>query len=955
MNFRYIFLSSAVALSAFVAMAVPAKPGLLTMEQADGPEIQVRLIGDEYSHYYLSEDGYLLAEENGNFYYADIDSDGEVVTSDLKAVSPALRSQKVSTYLAGLDRSRIATSMAAKRDVVMAARRASAVQSRSVEAASVKALPGLFPDADFPCEGEQKGLVILVNYSDVKMTTENANDYFTRMLNEPGFSDNGGTGSARDYFMECSGGRFIPEFDVYGPVELPKVRSYYGSNNIAGDDENAYEMIIDACRLLDDEIDFTEYDRNGDGYIDNVFVFYAGKGEATGGGSDTVWPHAWEIEGNGKGSYDFDGVTLNRYACSNEIVRNLGSDVTDGVGTFIHEFSHVMGLPDLYATSYGTSFTPGEWSVLDYGPYNNNGHTPPLYGAFERCALGWMTPAEISGPLSVVLDPISSNRAGIIRTSSENEYFLLENRQQEGWDTYIPGHGMLIWHIHYSSSIWSRNAVNNTSTHQYVDIEEADGVKTEASRSGDAFPGSAGITEFTNETTPSMGTWIGDILDLPITNIAETADGLISFDVAGGDNSEKQFLPTEVFDATDITYNSFGISWKEIPGSRYALSLYDSATMEPVGTYDKVLVGSDTSAVLSGLESDMEYAVQVFTGDDWQFGEPSNTVIVRTLPMTLDMRKVKVNQATDVTSGSFTASWEAVPGATDHLLTVYSQSVSDKEEYGCDFTNKEIAEGWSLSYDATFSPSSTYSGNSYPALSMTAGGLTLTSPVFSLPVAQLKFWMMTTKRDDTNNVTVHALVDDLWVKAAECPFSEQAIQVGGQRVTLTDFPEGTKAIRLEYVRGTSYGNLYIDDVSVLCHEPIVTSYVEGYNPMSLGDATSWTVSGLQPGQTYYYTVDATDGTLSAITSKAVCVSLPLESGSGIADVISSGSNIHVRAGSGFIEVVGAGTGTLVCVTDLLGRTVATVSSTGEPVLTIPVTSGLYIVKAGTEAVKVMIK
>ena len=206
----------------------------------------------------------------------------------------------------------------------------------------------------------------------------------------------------------------------------------------------------------------------------------------------------------------------------------------DGVGTFIHEFSHVMGLPDLYATDYSTAFTPGEWSVLDYGPYNNDGCTPPIYSIYERYALGWIEPTVIDGPATIRLDNVMENKGCIIPTKRANEFFLLENRQQTGWDTFIPGHGMLVWHVDYNSYIWAQNTVNNNASHQYVDLEEADNIRSENTRAGDAFPGTSKVTSFTDTTTPSMKTWTGAKLNLPITDITET-DGIITFNVAGGD------------------------------------------------------------------------------------------------------------------------------------------------------------------------------------------------------------------------------------------------------------------------------------------------------------------------------------------------------------------------------------------------------------------------------------
>ena len=222
-----------------------------------------------------------------------------------------------------------------------------------------------------------------------------------------------------------------------------------------------------------------------------------------------------------------------------------------GIGTFCHEFSHVLGLPDLYSTDYYVpSFTPDSWILMDRGPYNNNGKTPPYYSIYERYALGWITPQEIGKPADIKLDNISKNVGYIIKTDNENEYFLLENRQQEGWDKYIPGHGMLIWHIDYNQEVWDLNAVNNIPSHQYVDIEEADAIQTDETRAGDTFPGTSNVTSFTDDTNPSMKTWKGNGLNKPITDIEEK-DGIIRFKISGGDDTSIM----NTWAANDITVN----------------------------------------------------------------------------------------------------------------------------------------------------------------------------------------------------------------------------------------------------------------------------------------------------------------------------------------------------------------------------------------------------------------
>lgn len=592
---------------------IPAKKGVFTYVQADGTAVDVELVGDEYAHIYVTPEGYPLVEKDGNLYYARVSADGTLEACAERVAAGKRRTAALNGDAELADGSLVGKALAAMAEQSRLRRRAEG-SGRAVSRAPKG--PGLTPDANFPVTGSPHVLVILVEYADVSMTLPNAHDYFSRMMTERGFSDYGGTGCALDFFDENSCGQFTPQIDVYGPVRLPQVRSYYGRNDSYGNDRYPEQMIIHACEALDDEIDFTKYDTDGDGEIDNVFVFYAGRGEADGGGSTTVWPHAWFVKDGADETRYFDGVLLNRYACSNE----WGSGRPDGVGTFIHEFSHVMGLPDLYATENSSSaFTPGEWSTLDYGPYNNDGCTPPMYSAYERYALGWIEPVEINGPMSATLQPIGSNTCGIIKTGKVNEFFLVENRQQTSWDEYIPGHGMLVWHIDYNAYAWTRNTVNNTASHQYVDIEEADNTRTERTRAGDAFPGTSNVRSFTDDTTPSMQTWSGTGLELPITDIFESADGIITFDVAGGGANAVPEAPT-VLAATDVVSDGFTANWEAAPDTRYLLSVYSRGDggERVYKAFNQTNVGSVASARVSGLapETTYYYTVSAMKGFD---------------------------------------------------------------------------------------------------------------------------------------------------------------------------------------------------------------------------------------------------------------------------------------------------------------------------------------------------
>lgn len=563
----------------------PAKQGIIPKTQPDGTIINVRIAGDEFFHQCFTPDGYPLQEKDGFFYYCDFDDKGNLIESGIRAENNGSRSSSAEDFVSKIDKSTLETRIR-KRAAGTPRRPNASIESSQVGNNPRRAVGGndgapfpkgygLFSDTRFPAYGNQKAIVILVQYKDVKFNSSyNAKEYFTNMLNQEGFSDAkyGGTGSAVDFFNQNSKGAFVPEFDVYGPLTLSNNMSYYGGNDNYGNDKNPAAMVKEACDQLDATVNFKEYDRDGDGIVDNIFIFYAGQGEASYGASDTVWPHSWNMVSAGYRNLKYDGVQIYTYGCSNEWEYNK----PDGVGTFIHEFSHVMGLPDLYATSYTNAFTPGSWSALDYGPYNNNGRTPPNYGAFERYALGWIKPYEIDKPLTGTLKPIIENKCAIIRTSKATEFFLLENRQKTGWDTYIPGHGMLIWHVDYNANIWSSNSVNNSASHQYVDIEEADNRQSENTRDGDSFPGTSKKTSFTSTTSPALKNWSGQAINYPITEIAEN-DGVITFNVLGGGPGWSAIEDETVVavEASDVGADSFTANWQELAdATEYYINVY---------------------------------------------------------------------------------------------------------------------------------------------------------------------------------------------------------------------------------------------------------------------------------------------------------------------------------------------------------------------------------------------
>lgn len=918
--------------------AKPAKPGLMDVTTADGATLKVRLVGDEFYHQYFTEDGYPLIEKDGNFYYCDFDASGNITDSGIKAQAVNLRANKEKNYLSGIDKSTLDSRIRLRADrsprrASLVSRNADSPKKAPAQSESNPSGPpfekgyGLFSDTHFPAYGDQKAIVILVEYTDVKFNTSyDAGDYFTRMLNEDDFSDYGATGSAAQYFRVNSKGAFVPEFDVYGPIQLAHNQAYYGGNDWWGNDKDPGAMVKEACDALDDIVDFKDFDRDNDGIVDNIFIFYAGRGEASGGSANTVWPHSWDMTSAGYPNLYYDGVKIHTYGCSNE----WESGRPDGVGTFIHEFSHVMGLPDLYATSYTSAFTPGEWSALDYGPYNNNGMTPPNYGAFERYALGWVKPYEVNRAVSATLPPIDDNVCGIIRTSKPTEFFLLENRQQTGWDTYIPHHGMLIWHVDYNESVWNSNKVNNTASHQYVDIEEADGTQSSYSISGDPFPGTSNKTSFTSSTNPAMKTWNGTAINYPITNIAESA-GLITFDVLGGSTSELAML--EPKDPTDITFESFNLNWSEpIDDNDVLLNVYTLNNGEPqfIQGFERKNIGNVSSYNVTGVDPQTTYYYSVAQTNGWEssaFSEPQSVFTGR---MTIDYYSVIASEASEITDKSFVANWESLDDAESYYLSVYTKILGKPfyEENGFDDGTGNLGD-WTVSSNVSTYGMASYAGTSVPSLRIPSGA-SVTTPVYDDYIYELSFWHRGNSTSDGDRMDIYATTTEGTKLIETVPVSTVA---GGVTTELKEsIPEETTRIQIQFIRAGNKGYLALDDVKVGHGMDFMPVYLPDYEDLEVGDNLSYEVTGLNSSTDYYYTVRATDGIRDSKDSSEIHVST-LSATTSVEDNLSERSAIVVDG-----KTVYHSGDDMIIVSDLTGIIVAK----GHGIVTVP-NAGFYIV------------
>ena len=507
-------LLSIVALVAAVTLwAVPAYRGWQTKTQPDGSTIEVRQMGDEFYHYWEASDGKQV-EQNAE--------------GKWESVGEAPSAEEVQAL------------------------RAKAAQHRQRKVVGTE--PNLAP----------RGVVILANFADSEMESSHTLSVFNELCNSENCTVNKyngiNYGSAAQYFADQSNNSYRPVFDVFGPVTLSHNTAYYGGNfeytyegKKYSEDSLATDAVIEACILANQQyssLNFANYDSDNDGYVDFVYVIYAGKGEADPGSDklpNTIWPHNYSIQeviaGVGvyfnvfchykKADTKIDGKYLDNYACSSELA---GSGSMSGIGTLCHEFGHVMGLPDFYDTNYGTNYengvTPGDWNIMDGGSYNGGGHCPPNYDPWEKYFFGWVTPENLgSAGQNITLYPNGTSDYQSYQINSTNKLqastteginYYIENRLKSGWDTYVPASGMLVWKVDFNASAWQANTPNNTAGSPRYTIVPADGKTKNYGASGDTYP-----TGSINTCTLISGHEITDIA---------TSENDITFKYNGGVN-----------------------------------------------------------------------------------------------------------------------------------------------------------------------------------------------------------------------------------------------------------------------------------------------------------------------------------------------------------------------------------------------------------------------------------
>lgn len=542
---RFLFLTLCCCIWAFGAEAAPALRIPFTVKQADGTLLTIEQFGDEWFHWTATTDGTLVVPTDRGYYIAQIDEQGNLSATDILAHEPALRNSQEQTAV---------SRQAARRDLY----------HKQVRKAALSRRAATIEDGNYlQHTGSPRVLTILANFSDKQFTGDDPLRAFDQYLNGEVQEDLGNhnqmnVASVRQYFETSSNCLFLPQFDVIGPVTLPQTMAYYGGSNNNGSDDRFGDFCKDAIDQAKKWVsDWSVYDNDKDGNIELVCVIFAGYGQNQGGASNTIWAKAAY-----RNMILNDELHISRFNCCSELFHPQRPDYINGTGVFIHEFSHCMGLPDLYPTTvkaYVNNQGMEAWSIMDYGLYANNGFAPIAYNAWEQEVMGWTKIEDVSTlmedgtcQIDEILPLIEGGKAyKLVNGDNERDYIVMENIQKRGLNKHAYGQGLLIYHVDYPyESINMTDSPNNNPGHPAVSVVPADGLLINNYLCGDGkpytknewkgnmaacpFPGTTETTMLTDQMSlPNYCFYNGDTqksVGFMLSNIIEDAEsGNISF------------------------------------------------------------------------------------------------------------------------------------------------------------------------------------------------------------------------------------------------------------------------------------------------------------------------------------------------------------------------------------------------------------------------------------------
>ena len=840
---KKFFVCALMAMLATNLWAVPATPYPFEVTQPDGTTIMVRLHGDEYHHFYTTLDGKVLRRNTKGFLVQDNQSLDQVIQTGV-AVRKAARIKE---------------------------------QQR---------IP-----SNYPLVGSPKALVLLVGFKDVPFQ-QNRED-FEQLLNQSGYSHNGATGSCRDYFIAASDSIFQPQFDVYGPYTVSEKLEYYGAPERDYKDKKPYMMVVEACQLAAESgVDFEQYDTDNDGVLDNVFVFYAGYNESEGAAENNIWPHKSDMISL---NITVDGTRLAAYACTSEH-SGTGGNIRAGVGTFCHEFGHVLGLPDLYDTNY-KYYSVGDWSIMASGSHTDNGRTPPTYSAYERFYLGWLQPEQLTQKGQHTLFPVASdNHAYLLAAKEHNlegknpnpsEFFILEYRPKTGWDRYLPGTGMLVWHIDYLQSAWDNNSPNNGPSVMRIHLEEANGIywnqrnNGDMGRASDSYPGTQNVTSF----VPKLhnGTVLSD------QNIFDIVDhnGSLSFIYQGLGDVVMKTDVTDMYFVTTVSDNKKIVDWTPQSLTLTAEQLNsESITLTTKGNFyvataDEAPARGD-AAWKKSITLDVKNS-ELFTQKLWlsfiptrqNCDEVSGTLTIATLgstvavslkgasPRPVYITTPELKPATNITPYSFRMAWKPVEDAVLYYVTLY-QSTEGKSAFmqGFElFGNQELIKeaGWQSNFTRTTTSAKSEGTKS---LYWKNTGDCITTELYLAPITAISFWLNAFTADVT---TVGYIDIEAWngIEWKPLPDARTTVTSSTKRKVVTyDFDSSANYTQFRLTFTDCGGNgVAMDAFVATCSRNVNYIYhgkelaIDAFADEAL---CTYEITNLTENTTYFYSMQSSD-------------------------------------------------------------------------------------------------
>lgn len=916
-----LFLAASVS-------AIPAYPYPIKYKQPNGAEITIQLYGDEKVHWAETSDGYtLLSNGKNGWEYAVKDENGNLKTSGLLAKDVAYRTTEDKALIRKVSKKlRFSSQQVGLLQSAWEAR----VMSKDLVGSGqfFKTTPPTNNDGRqkvFTPTGAKKLLMILIQYTDVPFTYTKEN--FNALMNTQNYNLEGASGSVRDYYLEQSYDLFDITTDVVGIYTADYNMAHYGANDSAGDDINAGALMKEACEKADaDGVDFTKYDNDGDGSVDGVYIVFSGYGEASSGIDNTIWPHAGGISGQ-----TFDGKTVSKYSCSNEL--NYNGPSTPGtittIGVICHEFGHVCGAPDYYDTDYtiGGQFTGnGKWDLMDVGSYNGvpSGSVPPHFNPFEKIRAGWLTPTPLTTTTAITNMPdITSNPVVYkFNTSTADEYYLLENRQNTGFNSYCPGHGLMIYH--YSKKYWDISA-NTTAPQGFYPVcasaTTTPTISSSASAYGNIntggcpFPGTSSKTSFVDNIAPSAKSWVGNNSYKPLTGITEsTVNKTIGFKFMEVTSGTPPTTQATNFTGTYIQENQITLNWTRGSGDKIivlarrnaainttplsgtafnANSSFGSGDQIDPGTY-VVYNGNGTSVTITDLIKNSTYYFAAFeySSTDICYLTPGLTANIATIGCTpcspsttntgFGIKGITfntINNTSSVSSGYSDYSditTQVSPGSTyvlsvqtySYVNTIYTKAWIDWNN-DCTFQANEEFDLGSSTNDATVTKSITIPSN----IKTSSVTLRVRSRIGSAPTAC--------------NLNNYSEAEDYTLKI-----------IGGctpptvQATNLTASNVQTEQMTLNWTRGN--GN----KVLVIARQgSAVDSYLIGVNSFTAnadfglgtqigtgnyvvynGTNNNITITGLTPESTYYFAVYEYDAASNCFLTPALTTNFTTNTG-----------------------------------------------------------------------------